>query len=826
MSVPEYYIPRQQDESEFQQLRSAMIEHVQSLSGHVWTDFNLHDPGVTIIEQLCYALTDINDRSDSSVDDLLCDKNGVIDLHKQGLFTPEEAFPCRPVTLSDYQKYFQDQLDGLQYLLITLADIPGHYNLHIKPEYQEDYRTSAEHQEEIKQKAVQLFNQVRNLGEDIYQINFIPEQDGVLSGVLEISDERIAEETLAAVYLRIHDQLSGQWCPEMDEQSGLSSFLSQALTGPLLKKNARCEEHAANTCQEIPLSSLISSVRSLNGINSIQSLAIAVGGVSARQDYLPSLQQCSIKLVIPRNQDDLQVQLFCQGCPVKVNMQVFHEAYQRLKHHQRTARRTAQHRTAIQTVSGNNKELSIYTSIQTQFPETYGVNLNGVPAGCSTERKAQALQLKGYLMHFDQILSDHCAMIDQIKQIFSTSIETSSSYPSNALTSESVESLDKLYIEKPESDFLASTLYYENIPERKEKVLDYLLALNGRDKQVYGFEYLNPYFENEEARQITLRSKQLNLIHIHELSANRAAAFDYTAQTWGQYNLSAMEKYLANIIGVDARCRSFVMPLKELDLRLDTNEGRLYFGKTTPEWETLSEDIGFFYHGAPLVEPQAIASLRRIPGIAFQQASQSDFLRQFSRHLRRFKADVVAAVMKAGIRIENYRMLESSHADRFELFISIDSESGQQQWQYLSSFPDSQQVIKAANQFRQGLIQLNLDMEGLHLIEHNLLMPVSDGGHKQGEGESNSFYFHQISVVLPGWTVRFADAGFRLYMESLIRAECPAHIHANIYWLDYSQMEKFEILYKSWLFKKSRHNSPEQINPLSERLVHILQSFE
>ena len=32
---------------------------LQELCGETWTDYNLHDPGVSILEQLCYGLTDL-----------------------------------------------------------------------------------------------------------------------------------------------------------------------------------------------------------------------------------------------------------------------------------------------------------------------------------------------------------------------------------------------------------------------------------------------------------------------------------------------------------------------------------------------------------------------------------------------------------------------------------------------------------------------------------------------------------------------------------------------------------------------------------------------
>ena len=60
----------------FQSLRALGIEATQLASGKVWTDYNLHDPGVTILEQLCYALTELAYRADLPVADQLCGPDG------------------------------------------------------------------------------------------------------------------------------------------------------------------------------------------------------------------------------------------------------------------------------------------------------------------------------------------------------------------------------------------------------------------------------------------------------------------------------------------------------------------------------------------------------------------------------------------------------------------------------------------------------------------------------------------------------------------------------------------------------------------------------
>ncbi|MEI3154042.1 MAG: hypothetical protein V8S95_02245 [Odoribacter sp.] len=40
-------------------LQKDTIDRLQRLSGKVWTDFNAHDPGITILDVLNYALTGI-----------------------------------------------------------------------------------------------------------------------------------------------------------------------------------------------------------------------------------------------------------------------------------------------------------------------------------------------------------------------------------------------------------------------------------------------------------------------------------------------------------------------------------------------------------------------------------------------------------------------------------------------------------------------------------------------------------------------------------------------------------------------------------------------
>ena len=51
---------------EFEKLRQEGIDYLGELSGNIWTDHNAHDPGITILEVLCYALLDLGYRTSSA----------------------------------------------------------------------------------------------------------------------------------------------------------------------------------------------------------------------------------------------------------------------------------------------------------------------------------------------------------------------------------------------------------------------------------------------------------------------------------------------------------------------------------------------------------------------------------------------------------------------------------------------------------------------------------------------------------------------------------------------------------------------------------------
>src|SRR5262245_33779625 len=81
------------------QLQAAGLDYIRSAAGANWTDHNVHDPGITALELLSYALTDLTYRASLPLENLLA---------KQELPTSRMILPSRPLTLLDYRKIIMD----------------------------------------------------------------------------------------------------------------------------------------------------------------------------------------------------------------------------------------------------------------------------------------------------------------------------------------------------------------------------------------------------------------------------------------------------------------------------------------------------------------------------------------------------------------------------------------------------------------------------------------------------------------------------------------------------------------------------------------------
>src|SRR5918993_1693459 len=109
--------PQLEAAQDFYRLRREGIGFIAEMGSRQWTDYNVHDPGITILEALCYAITDLAYRTSWTIDDILTPKGGSSDpLHPyphQAFFTARKILTVNPVTPDDFRRLLID-LDGVR----------------------------------------------------------------------------------------------------------------------------------------------------------------------------------------------------------------------------------------------------------------------------------------------------------------------------------------------------------------------------------------------------------------------------------------------------------------------------------------------------------------------------------------------------------------------------------------------------------------------------------------------------------------------------------------------------------------------------------------
>ncbi|QJW89140.1 hypothetical protein HNV11_06910 [Spirosoma taeanense] len=103
------------------------ITCIQQWASDTWTDHNVHDPGITLLETLSYAITDLGFRGQLPISQLLGKQ---LPPEKMSLFAPDRALSGNAITAEDFQKLLIS-LPTVKYARLKPAEnrVKGLYNV-------------------------------------------------------------------------------------------------------------------------------------------------------------------------------------------------------------------------------------------------------------------------------------------------------------------------------------------------------------------------------------------------------------------------------------------------------------------------------------------------------------------------------------------------------------------------------------------------------------------------------------------------------------------------------------------------------------------------
>lgn len=98
-------------------------EFIEKLSSDLWTDYNVHDPGITILEALCYAITELGYKTAYDITDLLVEKDGDPYKNIYQFFTARQILTNKPVNFYDFRKILID-IAGIRNAWLSIVENP------------------------------------------------------------------------------------------------------------------------------------------------------------------------------------------------------------------------------------------------------------------------------------------------------------------------------------------------------------------------------------------------------------------------------------------------------------------------------------------------------------------------------------------------------------------------------------------------------------------------------------------------------------------------------------------------------------------------------
>lgn len=302
--------------TDFESLRARAVQFAQAASGNIWTDYNLHDPGVTLLEQTCFALSEIGYQAAHPIRDLLTDADGQLRYADLALYDPRAVLPSAPVTDLDLTSYLSDQ-PGVSSAWVTRGSRIGLYDVVVIPSDPEE----AEVDEAVLATQVAArFAQMRPLATDLGQIVIARKRDTVLSGRIEVSPTADPERVAARFYYHVSAILRGRAAPRNRKQGATRDAVYDQ---PELFFRPRAE-----TGERIPnIDVHLTRLRAIPGIRDIGELSFRKLPVADPEE---ELKPGYLALVLPQSPEEIELDLRVGENRLTLDHNRIHEEYIRV----------------------------------------------------------------------------------------------------------------------------------------------------------------------------------------------------------------------------------------------------------------------------------------------------------------------------------------------------------------------------------------------------------------------------------------------------------------------------------------------------------------
>lgn len=434
---------------------------------------------------------------------------------------------------------------------------------------------------------IQIHN-YRNLCEDFYNLSVVCIEDVAVCADIEVTPDTDIEWVLANVLFEIEHYFNpGIKFYTLQELMDEGMPVDEAFDGPRLDhgfiKHADLE--AAQLKSQLRTSDIINRLVEIKGVLAVKSLLLtrydqngqAVTGVAdisnAKEKTsaawtLEISDRCQPRLYVDNSKfifykNDLP--FIPRPSEVQDTLNQLRGQDERLK-----IRNLTPEELDLPVPVGTYRSLTDYYPMQYSFPLTYGIGFEGLREPSSKKRHAQAKQLKGYLLFFEQLLINTLAQIANVKNLFSLDESQLHTYFFSNLCDETLI--------KGVTDLLSSELnagrlqqLVESEPERldrRNRFLDHLMARFAESFSDYAMMLYSSNMELKPVTQATLIKQKIAFIKNYPvISRDRDKSFNYLDILPTSENQPVLRQRIALLLGLKPEVEESIIIVEHLLLR-------------------------------------------------------------------------------------------------------------------------------------------------------------------------------------------------------------------------------------------------------------------
>ena len=779
----------------FERLRDEAIENVQKYSGAEWTDYNLHDPGITILEALCFALTDLSYRTGFSITDILSDAKGNVDYEDQSFHLAPKILNTHPVSINDYRKIVIDEVDEIQNIWISppqdlfgSKSVRGFYNVTLQltvsawQNLSEIDKDNSDKKDLIILKVKNILLKNRMIGNNFYNFKIIEPKEIKIIAKIAIDNSFSSEEILAQIFGTINNFLNPSVDYVLPNDLLKNNFkVEDIFNGPTLVKGIINDESLRELPKQIDPVDLIRLAGKVNGVVNVISLSISDGITTTFEEpiFLKDDQFGSIKPLIDFN----SIVLYKEGVDVIVRKQSFTSLYNKIVAENENKFK-GYSSVFTDKISGQYRNISNYHSIQHHFPNIYGIGNEGISSNETNERKAAVKQLKSYLLVFEQLMGNYLSQLSTVNKLFSFKIDSNHSHTyfsqpildvpgiNDLISFISLLPADKNGMFQKKQYEIAITQYQQTLTrlvesdsdyvDRKNAFLDHMLSRFNYSLNSYPVELAEHYYQlkNLQKNNDVLQWKSEFLKNIVPYSSNRARGTNYHSNDNNHFDFMHLLYKLLFINNTP-----YNSTLKFLS---NSEDSKLSIDKTLPLDEN---DIEIEKKLVLLDEVITIRNQSRAGNISTNYENDNEVLVFELQN---------ESIFKDACNHENFKI--SPNVFTNEGYLILFNQILEKEWIVVGR---SKSVGEAKNKIQKTVeyfVNVSLQSEGIHIVENILLLP---------DVSSNSFGFefylndkNTLILKTNNW-LSFSD-----------RNNLLSYVHELIQIKDLSEKEKIVILNK------------------------------